>query len=74
MSNPGLQIIEFAKDKTIEMFVPLKDGFLMHFTNGESLGAELEQTGSNEVTMRYTISGRVTSFNGQPVSGSEGES
>lgn len=71
MSNPGLQIIESTKGKTIELFIPMKDGFLMHFTNGESLSAELVQTGFNEVVMRYNISGRVTSFNGQPVNGGE---
>jgi hypothetical protein len=67
MNPQGKQIMDFAKGKVIQMFVPMRDGFLMHFTNGESLSAEVVQTGNNEVTMKYGISGRVTSFNGQPI-------
>ena len=71
MSATGFELMKFAEGKTVKHFTPLSDGFILIFTNGESIGAELVQTGNDEATMKYSMSGRVTSFNGQQIQKTE---
>ena len=71
MNPSGYELMEFAEGKTVKYFTPLSDGFILIFTNGESIGAEVVQTGNNEATMKYSMSGRVTSFNGQQIQKTE---